>query len=204
MEKRNQSLSPFAESALALDGELTQFEKLAAEMERLDLNSDKGMARAGTILTDINNCRTRLESTMNGVVTTLAEAQKRNTQGEATVARNTELFIARKRDADRLMEKLKTIGESVRGLNKTVGEVKITSVETLTPDERVTIVDQINESTNPLDHLVNETSNLVEEARSLNMRLLERNADTLRQSLQSAKNRLKLLVDRLVPPESRH
>ncbi len=67
------------------------------------------------------------------------------------------------------------------------------------PEEKENLQSQLNQAMVPLTTLVEEAKNLVSDARTANMKNLERNADTLRKTLQAACNRLRLITGREKP-----
>jgi len=194
----NQPLSEFGQAAVALDGEMRNFECLARELETLTIESDKGMDRGSELLTEIVDCRERLEVRMREMARALEQGRQRNEKAEQIIALRTQVWQQRRTEVEVLLERYKKLGDSVRVLNATVAQLRGPIVNVFTPEERENLQLHLNQATEPLAVLVEEAKNLLKEARSANMRSLERNAGSLCQTLQAARNRLNLISERRI------
>ena len=188
----NPVLSDFGRASAALDKELIRFERLGHDIEIIDLESDKGFARGIELLTEIAQCRSELDTHMQEMSRALQLARVRNEKAEETISLRARALENRQMEVEKLQGRFKTLGESVHHLNVMVSEFRNPNAELKTKDEQINLHTQLNRAIEPIDVLVEQAKALVQDARSLNMKNLERNADTLRQSLQSAVNRLLL------------
>ena len=192
-------LSPFGQSAVALDRELAKFESLSQELDRTSVQSDKGYEKALTLSKEINACRERMESGMRTLGQTLNAVQQSQEQAEKVIAARLVTIEERRQQVDSLSARFRSLGAMVHQINATVGEVRAQTAEALSVDERSTWMNRLPEFEVHMGTLVEEARKLMEEARSANMASLERNADALRKSLAAARNRVRLLVENQGP-----
>lgn len=202
------ALSEFGQAAVTLDAALVEFEKLVGEFDRLVVESDKGLERGLTLLDEIQACRNRLEAGMQALSQTLTEARNRNERAEKIVAEKGVLLEGRRREAEQMFARFKTLGDAVVQINASLIHLKDQAAAGMSEEDKALLVTRFPEVGSQLEILIGEAKKLVEEARAAGLKGLERNADSLRQSLASAHNRIHLLVTRQadiaskVPPES--
>jgi len=192
----DQALSEFGLAAVALDTEMTRFEGLGARLESLNFESDKGMNKASELLSEIAASRERLQRGMQEMARSLERARDRNNVAEQNIAERLKIWVERQAVVERLTARFKILGESVRHLNEMVTALKQAPQSASSDGEPVNLRVQLTNAMKPLATLVEEAKNLVQEARAANMQGLERNADTLRQTLQGIHNRLNLISER--------
>lgn len=189
-------LSAFGEAALALDAEFAEFERLAREIERLSIGSDKGLERGRTLLVEIDSCNERMALGMQGLSRTLDEARQRSEDAAKLVCERALEIQTRHREAEAMMERFKALGEMVKQINVAVTSLKNQNSADVTDEDRAVIESRMPDFNTQMGILVEEARKLMEDAREANMKDLERNADSLRQSLQSARHKLNLIADR--------
>jgi len=196
------TLSEFGQAAVTLDSALVEFEKLVGEFDRLVLQSDKGLERGLTLLDEISACRNRLEAGMQLLSQTLTQARTRNEQAEKIVAEKGMLLEGRRREAEQMFARFKTLGDAVVQINTSLIHLKDQAAAGMSDDDKAMLVNRFPEVGAQLEILIEQAKKLVEEAREAGLKTLERNADSLRQSLASAHNRIHLLVTRQAEPDS--
>src|SRR5688572_12726960 len=112
--------SEFGQAAMELDGKMQRFERFALELETLHLDSDKGMARGGELLSELSTCREQLQLGMRELARALGQARDRNEELERCIALRTKVFLERQAEVDSLTARFKTLGDSVHHLNTMV------------------------------------------------------------------------------------
>lgn len=191
-------LSPFGESAVTLDVELSKFDSLSKELERLAVESDKGLERGITLVQEINSCRERIEVAMRTMAKALSEVQTRHQSLEALIAERSALVESRRQNADSLFSRFKMLGDMVEKINDKVAELRTNAGE-ISEEDRQEIIARLPALDTQMGTLVEEARKLMEEAKGINMQFLERNVDALRKSLLAARNRIHLLVEKQFP-----
>jgi len=186
--------SSFAKAALALDETFAQFERLAGELNSLALESDRGLDRALSLMTELGACRQRLGPVSQEFGQALEEARLRVAAAADVVATREVAVQERHQKAQELLMRYKSLAEMVQqittALAKLKGQATSASEATETAEMRQ-FLPQINDK---MGVLVGEARKLMDDARTSNMKSLERHADSLRQSLQSARHRFEILA----------
>jgi chromosome segregation ATPase len=183
-------LSSFAESALQLDSDFLELERLSGQLERLDVNSDSGLDKAREILAKFGECGNRIGSGVQKLAKELEEARVRAEKAAELVAQRANVVQERQQIQDRLSEKFHTLTEMVRKVSQLIGQLKKAEGETMSDDERTQLAQQLPGFDSQLSVLVDEAMKLKVEAQEANMKTLMKNADSLSQTLLSAKRKL--------------
>lgn len=199
-----EGLSEFGQAALTLDGEFTKFDRLAQEIERLAVTSDKGLARAETLLVEIDACRSRLGAGMQSFARILEAARERCDKAAQVVADRAVEVQARQKEVESLLFKFQALGEMVREITVSLTDLRGASEEVETDADRASLATRLSNYQEKIESLVEQAKKLVGDAHKANMSALERNADGLRQSLQATHNRLNLFVNKHVPEPTKH
>ena len=194
MASATRSTSRFSEAALELDRCLIRFEDLVREMEHLAIQSDKGMDGALTLLAEIAECRTQMESGMRALSRTLEEARVRNEKAEELLSVYSVQVEERQRQSEQMFARFRALGNMATEVDEVVKQLREKFNEELLDEARSILTDSILNLEAQLGVLTDEAKTLVEDARAANLQFLERNADAMRKSLAAARNRIKLLA----------
>lgn len=192
-------LSEFGKAAVNLDGQLIQFEALAGELDRLPLDTDKGFERALAIMTEITECRERIEAGMRALSKTLNDTRARHEQTEALVQARAAVVETRRQAAETLFSRFSVLGDMVRQINDKVMNLRNVTASEMSEADRTEMISHLPALDERMDVLVNEAKKLMDDARDSNMAYLEKNVDALRKSLTSARNRIHLFVQKQIP-----
>jgi len=184
------TLSPFGEAAVALDGEFLALEKVARELERLTIDSDKGLDRGKMLLQEADAFRERLTSRMQALASTLEEARSRNEQAAVTIAEKAGALKVRQQTSDLMLERYRALGELVKKAGEAIAQIRQTGTAELPPEQKALLMSKIPAFNDQLGILVEQARALMTDAHAANMKNLERNVDSLRQSIQAARHRL--------------
>lgn len=193
--QKNKPQTAFGQAALLLDEEFARFERLAREIERLSFNSDKGLERARTLMKEIDACRERMEASMHALSRGLDESRASNEAAVQLVAERAMALRERERETEQMVLRFKTLAEMVKKVSAAVAQLKRPSAGEMSPEDQKILTTRLPEINASIDVLIEEARKLMEDAHARNLKEIERNADSLRQSLQSARRKLNLLVD---------
>lgn len=193
----------FAQAALTLDEDFQEFDRLAKEIERQNIESDTGFERAAKLLIKLDSCGKRISSGMQTMSSALEEVRARTEQA-ANVA-NTRAVAVQERQqlSEQMMERLQHLGDTVRKITTAVGELRQSS-DMISDEDRAVLAERLPEFNAQLGMLVDEVQKLKVDATAAHMRTLERNADSLKQSLQRAKHKLSQLTEGNIESRSIH
>ncbi|MGE0173932.1 MAG: hypothetical protein AB7T49_14140 [Oligoflexales bacterium] len=199
----NKSPTVFAQAALTLDEDFQEFDRLAKEIERQNIESDTGFERAAKLLIKLDSCGKRISSGMQTMSSALEEVRARTEQA-ANVA-NTRAVAVQERQqlSEQMMERLQHLGDTVRKITTAVGELRQSS-DMISDEDRAVLAERLPEFNAQLGMLVDEVQKLKVDATAAHMRTLERNADSLKQSLQRAKHKLSQLTEGNIESRSIH
>jgi len=182
--------SPFAESALNLDNAFTELEQLSGQIERLELESDSGLERAKQLLGKFAECGQRIGEGVQVLAKSLEESRAR-AEAAANVVSARALDIQKRQDEnDQMLARFGTLGESVRKISETIVQFKKPAGEKLSDEERELLTKQLPELDSQLSGLIDEAQGLRVDAHQLKLKSIERNADSLSQTLLSARRKL--------------
>src|SRR5436190_23798439 len=114
---KDKNLSDFAASALGLDVEFQQFEKLTHELSSLNFDSDKGMQRAGEVYTELADCRERMQAAMKVFSQALDTARVENEKCEQIIIDRSQVVADREKQSVAMLERFQALGNRVREVN---------------------------------------------------------------------------------------
>ncbi|TMA31336.1 MAG: hypothetical protein E6J88_04195 [Deltaproteobacteria bacterium] len=170
--------SELAEAALALDHELRRFEDLAAQAAHVKLNSEKSLERATDDLTRAAESQDRINAHVQKLVQAVAQArQKQESDAAALMARAQEIAGRRKQFAE-LLQRMGGLGQ----MAKEVQELLKSGPGNL---------DEVQQR---MQKVADDAAEIGQAAQSHEMEDLARQAETVRQQVLSAKNKVSLLA----------
>ncbi len=205
MQNPLESLSVFGQAAVKLDAELQTYDRLANELERLDVTSDKGLTRGQTLLTEVDEARTRLGAEMQQFAQHLQASRERCDKVEEIIAARTNAVNERLQLADSLLKRFQILGDMVHAITQSLSALKKSGdEEELSPEEKKEMASRLPEFNEKIAILITEAKKLVDEAKDNNLKSLEQNADSMRQTLQSAQNKFNFYIEKQTGSVSVH
>lgn len=188
-------LSEFGEAALALDKEFLQMERLARELERLSNPSDKGLERAETLLAEVDVCRQKMAANMQTMAKALDFVRQRAESAETLIAERAAMVQERRLEAESQLQRYRLLAEMVGQITAAIMPFQRLKGGNLSDDDRDALNSHLPQINEQLGLLVEESNKLMNDARKAQLKVLERNTDSLRQSLQVIRLRLSSLAD---------
>jgi uncharacterized protein YoxC len=193
MSKREKT-SELVAAAEALEAQLTRFESLAEQFRKSPLNSEKSLERASKLLRDVAEQDQQLNVSVSALVAAVTATRNRQqVQAESVNARAQELQ-QRAETFKTLLERYGALGQSAAELNQRMQEFaaqRTKNQETGGQNtELIGILDALNERMGQVADEAQAVTGLAEEQDFTD---IGRQADSLRQQLLSARNKLNLL-----------
>lgn len=188
--QQGKDLSSFAEAALNLDSDFQTLDRLSGQLERLDLESDSGLERAREILTKFGEAGLRIGDGVQKLAKELEDARIRAEKAANSVSNRATQVQERQQAHERISEKFNALTEMVRKVSSVIAQMKKAEGEPMSAEEKATLKERLPEFDAQLSMLVDEAQKLKQEAQDANMKTLVRNADSLSQTLLSAKRKL--------------
>jgi chromosome segregation ATPase len=186
---------------MQLDAAFVEFERLARELEQLDIASDTGFDRARSLLSEVDGCRQKLESSMQAMAAELDAARGHSEKAAQAILGRALQVQDRQRDSEALLQRFQQLGGMVKQISDSVRELNVQPPGKMSPKEQAELDERLPQFDEQMSALVDAARKLMDDARAANLKTLERNADTLRQSLQAARHRLNILVERGRPSQ---
>ncbi len=186
----SKTLSPFAQSALNLDADFNELERLSHQLECLDVESDFGLEQARKILLKFGECGTRAGEGVQTLAKTLNESRVRAEAAAQAVANRAAIVEAYHQKQQILLARFQMLGDTVKKVTEGIGTLKKANTGSLQADEKAEIEQHLPELTSSLGILIEQARLLKDEAQAAKLKSLEKNAHALSQTLTSAQNKL--------------
>jgi uncharacterized protein YoxC len=193
MSKREKS-SELVAAAEALEAQLTRFESLAEQFRKAPLNSEKSLERASKLLRDVAEQDQQLNTSVSALVAAVTATRNRQQVQAESVNERAQELQQRAETFKTLLERYGALGQSAAELNQRMQEFaaqRSKSQETGGQNtELIGILDALNERMGQVADEAQAVTGLAEEQDFTD---IGRQADSLRQQLLSARNKLQLL-----------
>jgi chromosome segregation ATPase len=178
---------PLTVAAAALEGELGQYLETSAQLERIPINSDKTLQRARKVLEDCAKHQEKLAVLLPAFAQAMNEAQRRQTECMEETARGTARIKARFDDRMALLERVAALGERAQMINQPIASMNEAIEAGSTPQAILKSLDEVSART---EAVIGEAEAVHGAATEADWQDIARDADALKQQLQSARNRI--------------
>jgi hypothetical protein len=196
--KQPSSLVVAAES---FDESLRRFSALGESLRRGALDSRQSLERAGEVLSEIAACEEELQVQAHALIAALGAAREAQETEAAQVQARAQEIQARTETYAAIRGRFEAIGDAAAGLN-TLAQGLATrrgiADQTLRDSELPALLAQLDELRERMGSVAEAAAQLENDARGARFEDLARNADSLRQQLLAARNKIGLLREALV------
>jgi hypothetical protein len=186
--------SALASAATAFEDELQHFAAFAADLARAPLTSDKALVRAQKALEESSESQVRLAARLQDVIVAIDGARGKQEACMKQMLEAAERVRSRAQSFTALVERFAGLGQLARDINEPVRAVVARKAEGADPRELATGLEEVLLRT---ESLIAEAESLAQDAKEANWPDVARQADSLKQQMQSARNRL-LIAQRSV------
>jgi hypothetical protein len=181
--------APLTEAAAALEAELKRFEEMASAARKMPLDTEKNLGRAARALQETADAQERTADLVRALVGAINQARdQQQAQAEALLARAEELK-AQTENLEELLARFKTLGADAREIQALV---QLASQKGAAQDLPGAL-EILNQAREKIDAIAGSASELANDAKTKGIHDVEREADSLRQQLLAARNKLGLL-----------
>lgn len=184
-----ETLSAFGRLAVQLDGDFSEMARLNEQMERLDIDSDSGLEHAVKLLGRFAQHGQNISENMKQFATSLQEARDRAEGAAKRVAERARQIEARTLRQNQIREKLKQVEEKVKAANSHLTGFRQQS-KTEFSDEKAQILSQLERLNSEMVRFIAETQAIKEEAGQAKFKRIERDAQAIIDTLQSARRKI--------------
>jgi len=183
MPEKTDRDSPLVTSVLALQNHLNELERLGAKINATDMAGDVDLEYVQKLMTRFAECGHGVSHEVSNLSTHLSAARASAEAIAEQVNRQAEAFNARRHEMSAQFEKFRVLGEKVRELNAGLKNTNQAALESNIPNLQ-----------RQLGQLIDELQELRHSAGSSNMRKLEKDAESLAQTLQAVQTKLRGLT----------
>lgn len=181
--------SALVTSATALESGLEKWEELVAEAKRLHVSSDKTLHRAKTLLEECAACERELAGQLHAFVSAMQEVQARQQTCMGETLEVAQRMQDRIGDRNALLERFAALGTLAGEINEPVGIVMDGIARNVPAAELLVPLGVVAEKT---EAIVADADSVAKEARDKDWLDIAKEADALKQQVQSVKNKVML------------
>ena len=190
MSNKARQQSPLVKSVLALDQHLSELDRVGTKINSTDMTGDFDTEYIEKLMARFAECGQGVAEEVANLSTQLREAQVRAQAVAQQVTSQAELLGKRRAEVNAKLEEFRVLGEKVRDLNEAISPFRRHQGEALTAEDRAKLASNIPEFEARLSAVIEELQNFRKSARDSRMRALERNAESLVQTLEAARKKL--------------
>jgi chromosome segregation ATPase len=181
MSNKTNRDSPLVKSVLALENYLTEIERVGTKINSTDMTSDVDIEYIHKLMTRFSECAQGVSQEVTNLSTQLNDARTRAETVAQAVSRQADLFNIRTKEQNEQLERFRLLGEKVRELNAAIGQFR---------EDPAKLKSNLPAFQAQLAGLIEELQDLRNSARSSRMKALEKNAESLAQTLQAVQKKL--------------
>ena len=185
--------SPLVKSVLALDNYLAELERTGSKINSADMTSEVDVEFIQKLMTRFAECGQGISEEVTNLSAQLQEAQARAEAVAKGVSSQAALLNVRRNEQNEKLEQFRILGEKVRDLNTAISQFRPPHGDGMTAEDRAKLTSSIPAFEAQLTTLIEELQTLRESARNSRMRALEKNAESLVQTLQVVRKKLREL-----------
>ncbi len=189
---KSEKESELTSAAAAVDAELLKFEELSERIRTAEMDSQKSLERFAGSLRDVADADESLGQKVRVLVTAIATARERQQKQAEMISNRAKELQARTQVFQGLIEQYAVLGTKAAELNQAVQQAYQSRQEGTAEGEATATV-QLSEINEGTGRLAEEAEKVVNAADEAGFSDISRQADSLRQQLLSARNKLNLL-----------
>jgi len=189
------SLSPFGQLAVKLDGDFVEMDRISGQLQRMVIDSDSGLERAVKLLEQFAAHGQSIAEGIQEFSKSLQTAREKSEAAATLVAERAQEIRERKEQQHQLREKLAEVEHQVKDIN--IGLAGYRTQKNLEPsdDDKRQIVAHLERLHSQLADFVGTAQAIKQEAGRLHFKGVERETDTLLDTLQSARRKLSTVLN---------
>ena len=189
--------SPLVKSVLALDNYLSELERIGSKINSTDMTSDFDVEHIHKLMARFAECGQGVADEVTTLSSQLRDAQARAEVVAEGVSRQADLLNVRSKELNAKLEEFRILGEKVRDLNTQISHVRRPREDGQKEAQREELASNIPAFEAQLTTLIDELVNLQTSARNSRMKALEKNTESLVQSLQAMRKKLRDFGEKL-------
>jgi chromosome segregation ATPase len=190
------NVSKLVAAAMTLDEHLRAFDALVGNTERVQLNSQRNIEKAAHTATEAAQGQQQLGTLIQVFLQALNEARDHHQQSASALARRGEEIGRRGVELNALRERMAAIAVEGTGISEAVKRVSGD------PAQRAAMLPELGEIEKRMTACVEKATQLHDDCKAAGFSDVTADADSIRQQLQSARNKVKLLRDQILTTDN--
>ena len=183
---RLEDLTPFGRAAVKLDQELSELVKIGGQMEGVQIDSDGGVDEGIKLLNRAAPYSESVAGTMQEFAKTLQEARDRAEAAMKVVAERGQLIQRRRAFEDELQAKLTALSEQVKDAGAGLAGLGKAGPGGLSDEQKRQVAAELEKLREPMNGFIAAGQALKDEAAAGKFRRLERQAESMIDSLRAS------------------
>jgi chromosome segregation ATPase len=188
--KKEKNESPFVKTVLALDSQFSELQRISAYIDKLDMSSDSDLDKAQVLIQRFTECGDEVSKEIIELSKHLTDSRERAEKAAEVVSVRAEEMRARKEEIQKKVNEFQTLGKKVHALTSALNEIQRPAADFNSDEDKAQLHSRLSEFEVQLQPIIEETKRLKEDAHHTKMRTLERQADSLSQSLAAVRQKL--------------
>jgi len=198
MSKRDEDRSSrLTAAASAVEQGLRRFEKLVETAKQTSLDSEKNLHKASQALEEIASSEEQLRTDLVALVQAVSDARERHEANAKHAQDVANELKTRTETFQSLLERYAALGKDAVDLNalaqRIIKPAEGAQEEKTQPEREAELVESLRTLEERMGNVADDAKRLVESARSDRFDDIARQADSLRQMLAAARNKMSLL-----------
>jgi|SRR6185312_4461243 chromosome segregation ATPase len=193
--------SPLTAAAQAFDEELQRFSTLTNVLRKRQLDSRHALESAAELLKDVTRCQEELQQRAQALVGALGAAREAQQAQAEVVQERAREIQQRAQEYATLTTRFEEVGQHAAGLNtlaQSLASRRGIADQSLRDTELPGLLSQLDELRERMGTVADQAATLIADARTARFEELCSRADSLRQQLLAARNKVGLLREALV------
>ena len=187
MSKTPSERAPLVDSAVSLEEELQRYEKLAAEVGRMAIGSEKTLARAARAVTEAAECQQRILERIGALSEAMGHTRTRQEAAVTRMAEAARHVGERATMFQTLLSRYAALSEVARSLSAHAGEIGARSAGGADSAEMLQLIGTLVEG---MGGAVTVADALMRTARESGFEEISRDADSLKRQMAASRARL--------------
>lgn len=193
MSKADKTQSPLVQSVLALDQYLIELERVGEKIKSAPMKTEFDIEQVRRLMVRFAEYGQGVSTEVTNLSTRLNEARARAEAIATEIGKRADELNGVSATQQEVWERFRALNEKVQELNRAITALKKPAGEEYTDQDRKRLSDGLTRFETQFDSLIEESRQLRKEAQELRMKTLEQNADSLAQTLQSVRNKIRVL-----------
>ncbi|ADO68560.1 hypothetical protein [Stigmatella aurantiaca] len=194
MSKRDKPpSSELVSAADALDAQLRRFESLADQFRRAPLNSEKSLERASRLLREVAEQDGVLNESVSALVAAVAKTRDRQQKEADSVNAHAQHLQERAETFKALLGRYGALGQSAAELNQRMQEFAALRAQAQGEEHSAALLSSLQGLEERMGQVADEARAVVDQAEAQDFADVGRQAESLRQQILSARNKLGLV-----------